>query len=681
MKNLFLILIFILITMTSLSVVKIGVFPGLPLIGWEGENPIGIYPDLIKEIAELENWEIEYVKGEFEELYNKLLNREIDILPGVVYSPERAKLLDFNQEHILSSYGTVYVPIESKFNSLLELEKKNIAVAKKAINYIGIFGIKTIFESLNIEVTYIEKNNYEEVLQSVANGEAEAGVVDSMFAALNAHNYSIKSTPIVLNPSDIRLAFVPGTEKSQSLIAGFDEQVRAMKDDPKSFFYRNNEKYLHNKEFVDNPLLTQILIVISISALILFGGILYLRHNVKIRTFEIEEKNAKLNVVESKVKKTYTELKIANERLKDTLDKFEDMVLIAGALGVRDLNEKDFLDLFLEKTMDIIDEADYGSISMIKNGVWKFVSTVGYDLNLLSQLTLKIDKMHLMKTVEIVDDLYDRYDEDFSKSDAKILRQAVKPFKQSLISPFYIEGEFVGNLSLDISKSSGHVFSEETKAILNSISKIAASFLELKQNAKNKEEFQTNVILSLVKAIEYYDIYTRGHSERVAAYSTFLAEKIGLSKKIINKIYWASLVHDVGKIFIARSVLNKTTFLTPEEFDEIKKHSEKGEGILKETKGMSEISKIVRYHHERWDGTGYPDGLKEEQIPLESRIISLGDSFDAMTSDRTYRRRMSYEDAIEDIKKYSGTLYETSLVNAFLCKDLQNLYHQLKQNN
>lgn len=678
MKHKILTLLLLLIALTAISTVKIGVCSGLPLVGWEGDKPVGIYPDLIQEIAEINGWESEYVKGEFEELYNLLLAGEIDILPAIVYSSERAKLFAFNEEHILSSYGTVYVPIDSELNSLLELKKKNIAVVKNAINYTVDFGIKKIFDSLNIEVTFIEKLNYAEVLESVTNGEAEAGVVDSLFAAMNANQYPLKSTPIVLNPSDIRLAFSPVNENSQKLISEFDEQLRIMKENPDSFFYRNNEKYLHNKEFVENPLLMQILVIISISALILIGGIFYLRHNIKIRTDEIKEKNAKLDVIETKVKETYSELKHANERLKETLDKFEDMVFIAGTLGVRDLNERDFLDLFLKKTLDIIDEADYGTISMIEDGEWKFMATVGHDLNILSKLRLKAEKIHLKKTVEIVDGLYDNYDKDFSPSDANLLRKAVKPFKQSLVLPFYIEGEFVGNLSLDIAKENSQVFSEDTKSMLNSISKIASSYLELKKSAKNKQEFQTNIVLSLVKAIEYYDPYTRGHSERVATYSAMLAKKLGLSKEIINKIYWASLVHDVGKIFVTRAVLNKVSFLTPEEFNEIKKHSEKGEEILKETKGMSEISKIVRYHHERWDGSGYPDGLKGEAIPLESRIIALGDSFDAMTSDRPYRKRMSLEEAYEDIRSYKDTFYEASLVDAFLCKDLEELYHQLK---
>ena len=114
MKKRILSLLLLLVSLTAISIVRIGVYPGPPLVGWEGEKPIGIYPELIQEIAEINSWEIEYVKGEFEVLYNKLLTGEIDILPAIVYSSERAKLFAFNQEHILSSYGTVYGPIDSE---------------------------------------------------------------------------------------------------------------------------------------------------------------------------------------------------------------------------------------------------------------------------------------------------------------------------------------------------------------------------------------------------------------------------------------------------------------------------------------------------------------------------------------------------------------------------------------
>ena len=154
-----------------------------------------------------------------------------------------------------------------------------------------------------------------------------------------------------------------------------------------------------------------------------------------------------------------------------------------------------------------------------------------------------------------------------------------------------------------------------------------------------------------------------------------LSSRLGYAKEMSNKIYWASLVHDVGKIFIPRNILNKVTTLTNREFQEIMKHSEKGEEILRETEGMKEIADIVRHHHERYNGSGYPDGLKGEQIPIESQIISIADSFDAMTTNRPYRNRMNYDEAVEDLRNCIDFMYKKELVDAFICPELLKLFN------
>jgi putative nucleotidyltransferase with HDIG domain len=676
-KKIMILFVLFLSVVSCFSTVKIGIYDGKPLCYVDEGKFTGMYIELIQKIAGDNNLELVFVYDGFAELYQMLLKGEIDMMPGVVYSSERAELFDFNKEHILSSYGTVYVSEEADFTSLLKLGGKKIAVVKNAINYTGIFGIRNIFDSLNIEVEYIEKYSYAEVLDAVEEGEAEAGVVDGFFGVLNEQDYSLKSTPIVLNPSDIRYAFAKGTSESAELIAIVDKSLKKMKQDDSSFFYRNLNKYLHNKEYVDNPYLYFIIIMCIIAFFFFLFSVHYLRRGLKKSTSEIEKKESQLNIAESKVKETYSELKKSNQILKETLEKFGNLVNISGTLGVKDLNEDDFSKIFLVNMVSIIKEADYGSISLVRDGEWEFVAAVGYDLDVLKTLHLKVDAVHVTQEVKIIDDLYDQYDQDFSKEEADILRRGIKPFKQSLIAPFFIDNEFAGNLSLDIAKDSEKEFSEETKSILNSVSGIAASFLELKKNTNTKERFQKNIVLSLVKALEYYDEYTRGHSERVAAYASILSKQLGNSKEMTNKIYWASLVHDVGKIFIPRNILNKVTVLTTEEFAEIKKHSEKGEEILKETEGMKEIADIVRHHHERYDGSGYPDGLKEDEIPLESQIIAIADSFDAMTTNRLYRRKMSYEEAVEDLRNCIDFLYKKELIDAFICPELLKLFVSL----
>jgi putative nucleotidyltransferase with HDIG domain len=676
-KKIIILFVLFLSGVSCFSTVKIGIYDGKPLCYVDEGEFTGMYIELIQKIAGDNNLELVFVYDGFAELYQMLLKGEIDMMPGVVYSSERAELFDFNREHILSSYGTVYVSEKSKFTSLLELKGKTIAVVRNAINYKGIFGIKNIYDSLNIEVEYIEKESYAEVFKAIEEGEAGAGVVDGFFGVLNEQDYSLKSTPIVLNPSDIRYAFAKGTSESAELIAIVDKSLKKMKQDDSSFFYRNLNKYLHNKEYVDNPYLYFIIIMCIIAFFFFLFSVHYLRRGLKKSTSEIEKKESQLNIAESKVKETYSELKKSNQILKETLEKFGNLVNISGTLGVKDLNEDDFSKIFLVNMVSIIKEADYGSISLVRDGEWEFVAAVGYDLDVLKTLHLKVDAVHVTQEVKIIDDLYDQYDQDFSKEEADILRRGIKPFKQSLIAPFFIDNEFAGNLSLDIAKDSEKEFSEETKSILNSVSGIAASFLELKKNTNTKERFQKNIVLSLVKALEYYDEYTRGHSERVAAYASILSKQLGNSKEMTNKIYWASLVHDVGKIFIPRNILNKVTVLTTEEFAEIKKHSEKGEEILKETEGMKEIADIVRHHHERYDGSGYPDGLKEDEIPLESQIIAIADSFDAMTTNRLYRRKMSYEEAVEDLRNCIDFLYKKELIDAFICPELLKLFVSL----
>ena len=163
---------------------------------------------------------------------------------------------------------------------------------------------------------------------------------------------------------------------------------------------------------------------------------------------------------------------------------------------------------------------------------------------------------------------------------------------------------------------------------------------------------------ALVSAIDAKDKYTHGHSTRVANYSRKLAERAGKSQKERDEIYYAALLHDVGKIGIPESIINKTGKLTDEEYDIIKQHPVIGQEILSKI-GMSPFLRVgANYHHERYDGGGYPEGLKGEETPEIARIIAVADAYDAMTSKRSYRDPMSVEKAREEIIKGSGTQFD-----------------------
>jgi putative nucleotidyltransferase with HDIG domain len=171
-------------------------------------------------------------------------------------------------------------------------------------------------------------------------------------------------------------------------------------------------------------------------------------------------------------------------------------------------------------------------------------------------------------------------------------------------------------------------------------------------------------LTKVVKKIEEKDQYTYSHSVKVQEYSLRLAKELQLSKEVLENLYIASLFHDIGKINVPEEILNKPGKLTAEEMEILKKHLEDGCEMVKSTY-YSHIGDIILQHHERLDGSGYPNGLKGDQILLEAQIIGITDTYDAMTSDRVYRKGMDPVLAITELKKLSGRYYQASIVEAF----------------
>jgi len=190
--------------------------------------------------------------------------------------------------------------------------------------------------------------------------------------------------------------------------------------------------------------------------------------------------------------------------------------------------------------------------------------------------------------------------------------------------------------------------------------------LKVEEQAKKIRASFLNAITALAYALEAKDIYTSGHSQRVTEISVAIAKDLGIPPDSIDKIRLAGLVHDIGKIGVKESILNKPASLTDDEFKHIKSHCEAGEHILTPIVEGEEILKAVRHHHERYDGSGYPDRLKGEQIPLGARILAVADTYDAMTSERPYRAAMSDETACAEIERCKSTQFDPEVADAFL---------------
>ena len=174
------------------------------------------------------------------------------------------------------------------------------------------------------------------------------------------------------------------------------------------------------------------------------------------------------------------------------------------------------------------------------------------------------------------------------------------------------------------------------------------------------------ILKSLVNALEAKDLYTGKHSERVTRYAIEVARILGCSGAQLESVQTVGYLHDIGKIGVADSILNKPGPLTEDEYEVVKKHPVIGESIVSELGLSREERSIIRHHHERWDGAGYPDGLSNEDIPLLARIVSIVDAFDAMTSKRAYRNAMSYEESIAELLKNRGKQFDPSALEAFM---------------
>ncbi len=244
-------------------------------------------------------------------------------------------------------------------------------------------------------------------------------------------------------------------------------------------------------------------------------------------------------------------------------------------------------------------------------------------------------------------------------SDAAVTTQ---PGKHVMETPLRIGDRTIGIFEL----AGDEGFNDEDRRMIQTLASQAAIAIENARLFERTQRLYYQTIRSLAGALEARDSYTSGHSERVTKYSVNLAEAIGLDSEEQRLIESAALLHDIGKIGISDMVLLKTDKLDEDDRVAIQQHPLYGDTILEPLRYMKNVQGLVRHHHERWDGNGYPDGLTAEEIPLAARIVAVADAFDAMTSDRPYRPALSRAEAIAELRDQAGKQFDPELVEAFL---------------
>ncbi|MEK6646958.1 MAG: HD domain-containing phosphohydrolase [Candidatus Firestonebacteria bacterium] len=247
------------------------------------------------------------------------------------------------------------------------------------------------------------------------------------------------------------------------------------------------------------------------------------------------------------------------------------------------------------------------------------------------------------------------------------IRNSEKYYNKSLISvPIIIDThKVVGVININ-NKHTRESFSNDDLQLLKALASQAAIAIEKTKLYQNLQDVYMRTIKALAVAIDAKDHYTHNHSENVTKYAVEIAEEMGLNSEEVKNINHASQLHDLGKIGIQDYILSKSDKLSAEEWKKIKEHSLKSAEILEPLVFLNDVIEMVKQHHERYDGAGYPYGVKGDNIRIGARIMAVADAYDAMISDRPYRNSMSQKDAIAELEKCSGKQFDPQVVHAFL---------------
>jgi len=383
---------------------------------------------------------------------------------------------------------------------------------------------------------------------------------------------------------------------------------------------------------------------------------------------ELKNKNIELNKYTDKLESGHQDLKESYNNLYEQTEDLKIMIDFINNISKETFNDSDkFLSHLLRTAFRLVPKSDHGSVYKFTNNKVDYVDAIGHNLEKLKLLSIDKNVYTIHKREpQIINDLLSYEKNKILKDQYNLLKEASQDIKQSLTFSLVVDEEMLAGISLDLDSSSKKEFSESGVKTLTAFRNIAESFYTFQRYNKLQGEFQRDIILSMIKFLEIHDSYTGGHSEEVAEFSKRIALKLGLNKKDIENSYWAGLVHDIGKLIVPSMVLNKKDNFKTKDYELIKNHPVWAYESLSKSKRLSDIAEYVLYHHERWDGTGYPEGLNEKEIPLISRIISVADAYSAMTSNRAYRDALMKNKAIEELKNNKEKQFDPEIVDLFI---------------
>lgn len=345
---------------------------------------------------------------------------------------------------------------------------------------------------------------------------------------------------------------------------------------------------------------------------------------------------------------------------REALEKYKEITLLYDITEklTASLNPKDVAQLVVDQAKRLI-RADYISVMLINEdtGMLEVVAVSGEGrcyTDVIEALTgIKGNVVHTGKP-EIINDIL---------SDSRYVRKAIG-VSSLMCVPLKVKDRVIGLIIIG-SRERINYTAEDMK-LLSALAFQAAADIENARLYDSLKETFLTTIHTLAETIEKRDPYTGGHTKRVMNYSLAIGSELGLSEAELERLQLAAVLHDIGKIGIRDGILLKKRKLSFKEFEEIKMHTIYAEQILNHIKNLKKIIPGVKHHHERFDGKGYPEGLQGDGIDVIARIIAVADAFDAMTTDRPYRKSLGLAVALEELRKNAGTQFDPDVVKAFM---------------
>lgn len=632
-----LLIIALMICSFSFSItVRVGIYDNPPQVFLSNGRPAGLYIELLEKIAKENGWKLNYVFSTFSEQLENLKNAKIDVLVSIAYTPERAQIYDYNNETLLLNWGVLCVDEKFPYRDITDLAGKTIAISRS-----DVYGQAFIKElrRYSVVVELLEVSDYPDVLRAIREKRAVGGIVSRIYAAQNYEKFNVKITGTIFSPVELRFAFPKGSPLNETLIPAIDESLKALKSDVKSYSALLARYLGMEKQVVPRWLATAFLIV-GISAVGFASWTMSLRTLVRLRTKQLTKANEELRQLHEETLAQNQEISALNEQLQstftqleDAVKRFTDMIWLLSNVSA-DATREEFYEKFLSATQKFCPN---GRVVLLQGDVY------------LSVKDDYIEKVSLSKSVNVPEGI-SQVPEEFS-------RIAEKHFGRAFC------------INIDDETKLVFLYADKLQMepdLARGLASILSLYTRLKKHEEMLVSLSEGIAQAFLTALEFHEQYTAKHSETVKNYASKMARKLNLDENETRLITCAAMIHDLGKLAIPKTILNKPDRLSAEEFELVKQHPVVAAEIVKHIKGLEDLATIIRHHHERWDGTGYPDGLAGEDIPLGSRIICIVDAFEAMTSDRPYRKAMKVEEAISELLRNAGKQFDPQLVKIFL---------------